>query len=303
MAGPHLPPEIISRIFAWIHPNNVYKLRRISKSLNSLISSGAFGRENLAHFFSAPLISDAMTSATATEFDRLFFSLPAAFRVVYAETYLSKLTHIDWDKADLAAQLPREISLLSSLKTLVISCSQLRGRIPKELCLLPKLNYVGLWENGLTSEIPHFTCPQLRKLFLFSNRLSGCIPQSICRLTELTELYLHDNCLSGPIPCEFGRLVNLRALMLDHNRFEGPIPHEIGNLSNLTGLYLDHNQLSGALPAEFGNLGELMYASLNNNRLTGAVPSTVTNLTSLERFDLRDNAGLTCDFSFEVMQL
>ncbi|KAJ3406353.1 hypothetical protein CcCBS67573_g01055 [Chytriomyces confervae] len=304
MAVPYLPPEIMSRIFGWIHPHTVYKLRRISKGLNSLISSGAFGRENLAHFFSAPTTSDAITSSVANEFDCLFFKLPVAFRTVYAEKYLSKLTHIDWNhEAEMAAELPREIRLLSNLKTLVITSSQLRGSIPKELGLMSKLNYVGLWENAFTGEIPHFTCPQLRKLLLFSNRLTGCIPQSICRLTELTELYLHDNCLSGPIPCEIGCLVNLRALMLDHNSLDGPIPHEIGNLPNLTGLYLDHNQLSGALPAEFGNLGELLYASLNNNRLTGAIPSAVTNLRNLERFDLRDNAGLTCDFSFEVMQL
>ncbi|KAJ3264342.1 hypothetical protein HDU77_008774 [Chytriomyces hyalinus] len=227
MAVPYLPPEIMSRIFGWIHPHTVYKLRRISKGLNSLISSGAFGRENLAHFFSAPTTSDAITSTVANEFDCLFFKLPAAFRMVYAEKYLSKLTHIDWNnEAEMAAELPREIRLLSNLKTLVITSSQLRGSIPKELGLMSKLNYVGLWENALT-----------------------------------------------------------------------------GNLPNLTGLYLDHNQLSGALPAEFGNLGELLYASLNNNRLTGAIPSAVTNLRNLERFDLRDNAGLTCDFSFEVMQL
>jgi Leucine-rich repeat (LRR) protein len=49
----------------------------------------------------------------------------------------------------------------------------------------------------------------LRTLFLDSNELSGTIPESLARLTNLEQLYLSGNQLSGTLFSDFGKLIKL----------------------------------------------------------------------------------------------
>ena len=107
------------------------------------------------------------------------------------------------------------------------------------------------------------------KIKLDNNSLIGQIPESFCKLSQLTLLSLSNNQLSGHIPHSLGSLLQLSELRLDGNQLTGSIPESLGNLKNLTRLSLEKNQLKGAIPISFGNLANVTVLSLNENQLTG----------------------------------
>ncbi len=95
------------------------------------------------------------------------------------------------------------------------------------------------------------------RLELAGNRLTGTLPASLDRLTELQALNLNDNEIEGTLPATIGRLKFLRTLMLGGNRFGGTLPASLGNLVRLEQLSLRGNCLQGAVPSTFGNLTRL----------------------------------------------
>ena len=55
---------------------------------------------------------------------------------------------------------------------------------------------------------------------LFSNQLTGTLPESIGQLTSLTRLSVGDNQMSGTVPPGIGNLLNLQDLDLYENSFQ-----------------------------------------------------------------------------------
>ena len=105
----------------------------------------------------------------------------------------------------------------------------LSGPIPGELGSIYDLQWLSLYGNDLTGEIP----PELAKLGSAS---------------KLERLFLQDNDLSEEIPEELGSLTSLTHLLLRGNNLGGEIPHELGNLPNLKWLYLSGNTFKGCIP-------------------------------------------------------
>jgi len=72
--------------------------------------------------------------------------------------------------------------------------------------------------------------PNIVKLYLNQNNLSGGIPQILPNLSYLQELSLSTNMLGGPLPSNItDALPNLTILFLGNNSFEGHIPASLGN--------------------------------------------------------------------------
>jgi hypothetical protein len=148
-----------------------------------------------------------------------------------------------------------------------------------------------LFSNQLTGEIPEelWSLTNLTILYLGYNQLTGSIPSEIGNLTNLTYLILGGNQLTGSIPSEIGNLTNLEWLFLQSNQLTGEIPPEIWTLTNLTNLWLGGNQLTGSIPPEIGNLTNLTYLWLGSNQLTGSIPPEIGNLSNLDRLYLDYN--------------
>ncbi|CAD6341852.1 unnamed protein product [Miscanthus lutarioriparius] len=83
-----------------------------------------------------------------------------------------------------------------------LSCNNLTGEIPEEICTLVALNNFNLSWNALSGEIPRKIgdLAQVESLDLSHNELSGEIPTSLSALTYLSHLNLSYNNLSGKIP-------------------------------------------------------------------------------------------------------
>jgi len=126
----------------------------------------------------------------------------------------------------------------------------------------------------------------VRRITLFSNNLSGRIPDDIGALSHLETLELFENPdLTGTLPTTIGKLSNLRMLNLNTCNLLGPLPSEIGNLGNLETLHLFFNEnLSGSIPPEIGQLANIKSIRLEHCNLSGNLPEGLVNLQNLEWF-------------------
>ena len=75
-------------------------------------------------------------------------------------------------------------------------------------------------------------------------------------------LTLYSNRLTGEIPQELGNLSNLFRLTLHNNQLTGRIPRELGNLSNLTHAYFAGNRLTGCVPSGLQDVQHNDFAAL-----------------------------------------
>ena len=144
------------------------------------------------------------------------------------------------------------------------------------------------------------------------SNLSGSLPASIGRLTQLQYCDLSGNKLSGAIPAEIGYLTQLSYLDLSDNGFSGDAPSlsqlakllvldmSLNKLTSLPALnanipeleYLAFagNQLTGSLPAGWSAYQKLIYIDVSNNAFTGDIPSSWSVLTSMKALHLYGNS-------------
>ena len=117
--------------------------------------------------------------------------------------------------------------------------------------------------------------------------LAGRIPPSIgLRLPNLRKLYLYGNKLVGPVPDSIGKLSKLEELHLYENRLSGSLPSTLGNLKNLNQLLLYSNELAGVIPDSFTKLTNIVQIDLHSNILTGHIPERIGEMQVLEKLDL-----------------
>ncbi|TKY54669.1 putative leucine-rich repeat receptor serine/threonine-protein kinase [Spatholobus suberectus] len=151
----------------------------------------------------------------------------------------------------------------------------------RNLSYLQELELAG---NNLSGKLPH-------NIDLSRNKLSGSIPDSFANLPQLRRLLLYDNLLSGPIPPGLGKCVNLEILDLSHNDITGLIHAEVAALSSLK-LYLNlsNNNLHGPLPLELSKMDMVLAIDVSMNNLSGSIPPQLESCTALEYLNLSGNS-------------
>ncbi|KAI9348553.1 hypothetical protein BDR26DRAFT_853452 [Obelidium mucronatum] len=270
----HIPLEIVTKMFAWIHPANVLKYKRLSKSICECLSTTHFARLCLSQFCAPELISngkpqDSVGRVIEKEYLRLWIVWPSSFQEVFAEMRRKLCLEIKWPEdggtgvplSSIAGGIPKAVGRLSALQQIVMDgYGRLEGSIPVELCSLSNLLVLNLSGNSL----------------------SGTIPPEIGLLTNLRELDLYRNNLTGAIPNEIGTLKELQILYLHNNNFLGGIPDDVSNLSNLRILNLGKNSLHGAVPRGLWSLQRLEFLDLGSNNLQGDFSSEIRNLRNLQ---------------------
>ncbi|KAL7616485.1 hypothetical protein Lser_V15G01263 [Lactuca serriola] len=135
--------------------------------------------------------------------------------------------------------------------------------------------------------------PNINRLNLSRNSLSGAIPPSYGDLSRLQVLDLSDNELSGEVPKElFTNLSYLDILKLSRNNLHGEVLS--GNLSwgNHQWVYLDGNRFTGKIGIKSWeeNLEGLRALDISNNLFTGVIPSWLSNMKYLSELVVRNNS-------------
>ncbi|KAH7537855.1 hypothetical protein FEM48_Zijuj03G0137300 [Ziziphus jujuba var. spinosa] len=159
----------------------------------------------------------------------------------------------------------------------------------------PNLLRLDLNENNLTGTIPINIglMSNLQFLDLSTNSLHGSLPLSLANLTKVYELDISRNQIKGILdPRLFPQssqsktgLLSIKNLLFQDNQLGGRIPEGIGNLKSLRLLALDGNYFNGPIPSSFCNLSDLSILRLPNNVLSGEIPAELGTLTKLS--DLR----------------
>lgn len=116
--------------------------------------------------------------------------------------------------------------------------------------------------------------------------LTGSIPQSFAKLSQLYLLEITNTSLSGTIP-DFLTGTNLSALILSHNKLSGPIPRSLSNAPFLRYVDLSYNQLSGSIPPGLLHW-DYQFLILSNNQLSGQIPNSYGQ-GDLQTIDLSHN--------------
>ncbi|GAY60015.1 hypothetical protein CUMW_198830 [Citrus unshiu] len=194
------------------------------------------------------------------------------------------LEKLDLSSNMLTRQIPKKIGNLTNIQILKLNSNFFDGIIPMEFGDCISLNTLDLGSNNLNG------CVVVVYLLLNNNMLSGKIPGSLSRLTNLTTLNLFGNLLTGSIPPEFGDSLKVQGLYLGHNQLTGSIPESLGYLSGLILIMnLSNNFFDGGLPQSLNNLPCLTSVDFHLNKFTGEIPPELGNLVQLEYLDFSMN--------------
>jgi len=138
------------------------------------------------------------------------------------------LDQLDFENDGLSGELVPELSVLSSLRFLILEQGEISGPIPDSYGELERLLI----------------------LDMDFNQLSGALPETLYDLTSLQQLDLNDNQITGSISPKIGDLSLLTFFQIDHNLLSETIPSEMGQLSNLRIAFLSANEITGTMPAQ-----------------------------------------------------
>lgn len=244
---------------------------------------------------------------------------------------ISNLTQLHLAYNKLSGTIPQSIGSLKRLISLVLIDNKIGGEIPKSICNLTNLYQLRLDNNRLTGELPkdmgNMTALEIFDIGTYGasagggstdfndtlsyyNQISGEIPQSITKLTNLKQFGAVENKLSGNIPDEIWSMPSLTALYLTGNMLTGSISPSIANAKKLEQLWLQNNHLTGSIPeeiCELTNLKVLLIGNANSNIATGdypiyqynkfegGIPNNINKLTNLVQLDMS-----TCGLSGEI---
>ncbi|GMI74183.1 receptor like protein 7 [Hibiscus trionum] len=247
-------------------------------------------------------------------------------------TQLVSLTHLNLSFSGFSGQVPYQISRLSRLVSLDLSCyafpfnytfdgrgfDMLVTNLTKLRHLV--LDHVDMSDVAATSFLN--LSWSLEHLSLHNCQLHGEFPSHVFQLPNLKHVDLSRNAnlrgdltkinwsnglelldlsfcgFRGSIPPSFGNLTRIVSIGLSRNWLRGQIPDVFGNLSKLTSLRYSSCNLSGPVPDSMFDLVNLSELYLSSNNLVGVIKSDMlSKLESLEILDLSGNSLLSLSTS------
>ncbi|KAL9263854.1 Receptor protein-tyrosine kinase CEPR2-like protein [Drosera capensis] len=216
---------------------------------------------------------------------------PCRFEGITCDPVTGRVIGILLKDVSLSGELLPSLAMLGSLTSLVITSSNISGRLPVELNSLVELKVLNLSMNGMAGEIPDLSgLKNLEVLDLSSNSFSRGFPSWVGKLARLVGLGMGNNGFdSGGIPGELGNLKNLTWLFLPNCNRTGEIPESIFGLKELDTLDFSRNKISGRLSGSIAELQKLTKIELFANNLTGEIPVELARLSLLQEMDFSTN--------------
>lgn len=198
----------------------------------------------------------------------------------------SPLMGLDISNNALTGTIPSHLfAKFPNLLVFDANSNMLNGRLPASIPATNALEFLALFSNMLTGEVPGAMgdLAKLTHLDLSQNQFTA-FSADLGRLTKLDFLFLASNPLpAGPFPTYLSSLTNLEELSVKNLQLNGTIPSFLGDMKNMVLLDLDGNNLSGSIPTWVGGLSNLEFLLLNRNMLTSTVPNEIGNLPALRK--------------------
>ncbi|XP_027939314.1 receptor-like protein 7 [Vigna unguiculata] len=197
---------------------------------------------------------------------------------------------LDW--TDLSSTSMSSLNLSSSLITISVRGTGLKGKLTDGILCLPNLQHLYLSRNfDLHGQLPDLSCTSdsLNVLEISNCELFGPIPPSFSNLTHLTSLDLSINNINGSIPPSLLTLPRLNYLLLNNNYLGGQIPNVFHKSNKFEKLDLSSNKIQGELPSTISNLQHLIHLDISSNRLEGPLPNKMTGFSNLTTLRLTHN--------------
>ncbi|XP_039119834.1 receptor-like protein EIX2 [Dioscorea cayenensis subsp. rotundata] len=211
---------------------------------------------------------------------------------VWFWNFSSNIENVDLSHNEIRGKLPAGSAKLTNLEILDLSHNNLEGQLPQFSSNLVDLDQAhGLFSTSTFSNTS-IIVPSLFQLYIYSNKIMGSIPKTLCTLSYLAVLDLSHNMIEGVVPdCWNLSLYSWLGVMdLSHNNLFGIIPASISS-TNLYFLDLSNNAFFGELPASFKNCTSLYVLDLGYNNICGSIPTWLAENSKydLEMLELRNN--------------
>ena len=204
------------------------------------------------------------------------------------------------------------------LKAPMSSWEGVRIGLFESLSRVTRLEFAGETGNNLQGEIPEEVgdLAGLQALrFLNEKGLTGTIPRTLKKNTQLDHLYINATSVGGLLPLELQECKNMYVLELRNNKFNGFEEGWIGDFPKLSGfniafnlfegalspdffqemrkvngIFLDHNNFEGTVPRTlFSGKPDLMVFYMSHNRLSGKFPRELSTLPAFKDADPEEN--------------
>ncbi|GAU49746.1 hypothetical protein TSUD_43330 [Trifolium subterraneum] len=192
----------------------------------------------------------------------------------------------------ISGMLP-DLSVLSSLRTLMLRDNKLIGEIPTSIGSLKKLELLYLGGNsfeGVVSET-HFTnLSKLESLDLSRNLLNMKVSDDWVPPFKLNYFDMASSNLNSTFPIWLHTQNFLEYLDISNSNITGQVPNLELEFTKNPFIDLSSNQLEGELPDCWNNLTSLNFVDLSNNKLSGKIPSSMGSLVNMEALILRNNS-------------
>ncbi|XP_050280835.1 receptor-like protein EIX2 isoform X2 [Quercus robur] len=218
---------------------------------------------------------------------------PLVFNVTHNWFSPFTLKSLHLESCIIGPKFPSWLQVQSELTHVTLKNVGIIGIIPEDwfFMISPQLTHLDLSNNQIKGNLLHqLVFPNVTKLFLQSNLLSGPIPSNINDLMpNLQYLDLSDNHLYGKIPLSISKIKYLNILVLRKNNLSGELPYHWNESQiDLRVVDVSYNNLCGKIPSSMGFLGNLSILVLSNNNLSGEIPSSLQNC-SLVSIDFGGN--------------
>ncbi|KAJ4893432.1 Leucine-rich repeat (LRR) family protein [Raphanus sativus] len=188
-------------------------------------------------------------------------------------TKLKNLDSLILRHNNLSGPIPENIGELKSLTFLDLSYNQFTGSIPGSLSQMPVLETIKIDHNKLTGSIPNSFgsfVGRVPNLYLSNNKLSGNIPESLSK-NDFNGVFLSKNRFTGDGSMFFGRNKTTISMDLSRNLFEFDLS-KVKFARSIVDLDLSHNRIFGNLPRGLIKLRDLKLFNVSYNRLCGKIP-------------------------------
>ncbi|RZB61530.1 Receptor-like protein EIX2 [Glycine soja] len=260
---------------------------RVMNSLEHLdLTDNIFKGEDLKSFANiCTLHSLYMPANNLTE------DLPSILHNLSSGCVKQSLQELDFQYNQITGSLP-DLSVFSSLRSLVLYGNKLSGKIPEGIRLPFHLKSLSIESNSLEGGIPKSfgnSCA-LRSLDMFGNNLNKELSVIIhqlsgCARFSLQELYIRGNQINGTLS-DLSIFSALKTLDLSENQLNGKIPENTKLPYLLETLSIGSNSLEGGIPKSFGDACALRSLDMSNNSLSEEFPMIIHHLSGCARYSL-----------------